>query len=54
MFSINDLMNYRAFREALGEGKRVAIMGAGLIGCEFANDLRNGGYEVEVIAPSGR
>jgi rubredoxin-NAD+ reductase len=27
-------------------------MGAGLIGCEFANDLRNGDYEVEVIAPS--
>src|SRR6056297_118831 len=52
VFSINDLMDYRAFREALGEGKRVAIMGAGLIGCEFANDLRNGGYEVDVIAPS--
>ena len=52
VFSINDLMDYRAFRQALGEGKRVAIMGAGLIGCEFANDLRNGGYEVDVIAPS--
>ncbi|MCA0913046.1 NAD(P)/FAD-dependent oxidoreductase [Marinobacter nauticus] len=49
--SINDLMDYRAFRIALAEGKRVAIMGAGLIGCEFANDLRNGGYEVDVIAP---
>ncbi len=45
-------MDYRAFRKALAEGKRVAIMGgAGLIGCEFANDLRNGGYEVDVIAP---
>jgi len=52
VFSINDLMGYRAFRKALGEGQRVAIMGAGLIGCEFANDLRNGGYEVDVIAPS--
>lgn len=50
--SINDLMDYRAFRDALGEGQRVAIMGAGLIGCEFANDLRNGGYDVDVIAPS--
>lgn len=49
--SINDLMDYRAFRKALAGGKRVAIMGAGLIGCEFANDLRNGGYEVDVIAP---
>lgn len=52
VFSINDLTDYREFRRALGEGKRVAIMGAGLIGCEFANDLRNGGYEVDVIAPS--
>lgn len=52
VFSINDLMDYRAFREALTGKKRVAIMGAGLIGSEFANDLRNGDYEVDVIAPS--
>jgi rubredoxin-NAD+ reductase len=52
--SINDLMDYRAFRQALDGGKRVAIMGAGLIGCEFANDLRNGGYQVDVIAPDDR
>ncbi|WP_323752799.1 FAD-dependent oxidoreductase [Marinobacter sp.] len=51
IYSINDLVDYRAFRKALHGGKRVAIMGAGLIGCEFANDLRNGGYEVDVIAP---
>lgn len=49
--SINDLMDYHRFREALHGGKRVVIMGAGLIGCEFANDLRNGGYEVDVVAP---
>lgn len=52
VFSINDLLDYRAFRKALAGGKRVAIMGAGLIGCEFANDLRNGEFEVDVIAPS--
>ncbi|UDL05555.1 FAD-dependent oxidoreductase [Marinobacter sp. CA1] len=52
VYSINDLMDYRAFRQALAGKRRVAIMGAGLIGCEFANDLRNGGYEVDVIAPS--
>lgn len=52
VFSINDLLDYRAFRKALAGGKRVAIMGAGLIGCEFANDLRNGDFEVDVIAPS--
>lgn len=49
--SINDLLDYRSFRDALAGGKRVAIMGAGLIGCEFANDLRNGDVEVDVIAP---
>jgi len=50
--SINDLMDYRVFRDRLEGGQRVAIMGAGLIGCEFANDLRNGGFGVDVIAPS--
>lgn len=50
--SINDLMDYRKFRDALAGKRRVAIMGAGLIGCEFANDLYLGGYEVDVIAPS--
>lgn len=52
VFSINDLMDYRVFRKALKGKKRVAIMGAGLIGCEFANDLRNGDVDVDVIAPS--
>lgn len=50
--SINDLVDYRQFRSALAGKNAVAIMGAGLIGCEFANDLRNGGYEVSVIALS--
>jgi rubredoxin-NAD+ reductase len=52
VLSINDLADYQMFRDVLGDSRRVAIMGAGLIGCEFANDLRNGGYEVDVIAPS--
>ena len=33
---------------------RVLIMGAGLIGCEFANDLINAGYAVSVVDPSAR
>lgn len=52
VYSVNDLMDYRKFRDALAGKQRVAIMGAGLIGCEFANDLHLGGYEVDVIAPS--
>lgn len=34
--------------------KRVAIMGAGLIGCEFANDLVTGGHHVHVVDPAAR
>lgn len=52
VYSINDLEDYDRFRQAAIGKQRVAIVGAGLIGCEFANDLRNGGYEVDVIAPS--
>lgn len=52
VFSVNDLGAYRGFRRALQGCRRVAIIGAGLIGCEFANDLRNGGFEVEMITPA--
>lgn len=52
VFSINDLEDYQAFRAALEGKRRVLILGAGLIGCEYANDLRAGGYEVDVVAPS--
>lgn len=51
-FTINDLDDYRRFHKALGHGPtRVAIIGAGLVGCEFANDLHAGGHQVSVIAP---
>ncbi|MEH6640148.1 FAD-dependent oxidoreductase [Vreelandella glaciei] len=51
-FTINDLDDYRRFYQALGQGPaRVAIVGAGLVGCEFANDLYAGGHHVSVIAP---
>ena len=45
VLSVNDLEDFAKFSEALDSGvqggpvKRVAILGAGLIGCEFANDL---------------
>ncbi|MBB3329858.1 rubredoxin-NAD+ reductase [Halomonas campaniensis] len=56
VFSVNDLDDYRAFHgvlEALGRPARVAIIGAGLVGCEFANDLLAGGHEVSLVAPEG-
>lgn len=49
ILSINDLDDYKKFREALTGKKRISIIGAGLIGCEFANDLATAGYHVDVI-----
>lgn len=47
--SVNDLSDYASFREQLNGKKKVVILGAGLIGCEFANDLALGGYQVELV-----
>jgi len=49
VLSVNDLVEYGEFRAALEGAKRVVIMGAGLIGCEFANDLQPAGFEVTLI-----
>jgi rubredoxin-NAD+ reductase len=54
IFAINDLQDYANFRAELDGKKRVLLMGAGLIGSEYANDLSNGGYDVEVVAPSSQ
>lgn len=37
--SVNDLTDYAVFRKLIEGKKEVAVLGAGLIGCEFANDL---------------
>jgi len=47
---INDLESYRQLRAQLPHpGMRVAIIGAGLVGCELAEDLTTGGHEVTLI-----
>ncbi len=51
IFPINDLQDYTRFRAAAAGKQRVLLLGAGLIGCEFANDLILGGYHVELVAP---
>lgn len=51
VFSVNDLDDYRAFHAALEGRRRVLIVGSGLVGCEYANDLVAGGYRVEVVSP---
>jgi len=52
VISVNSLDDYATFREKLFNGARVLIVGAGLIGCEFANDLAGEGFEVHVVDPN--
>ena len=65
--SVNSLDDFRILHADLsapGDGnpsspeatpsKTVVIMGAGLIGCEFANDLLQAGHQVHVVDPSQR
>lgn len=47
---INHLAAYQKLRAALGDSpKDVAIVGAGLIGCELANDLALGGHRITLL-----
>lgn len=54
--SVNDLADYAKFRGAIESIKQdashIAILGGGLIGCEFANDLATAGYAVTIIDPA--
>ncbi|WP_118180513.1 NAD(P)/FAD-dependent oxidoreductase [Paraburkholderia phosphatilytica] len=52
VLSINDLVDYTRFREVLASRHSVAILGAGLIGCEFANDLIAAGHTVSLLDPA--
>ncbi|OIR16725.1 rubredoxin-NAD(+) reductase [mine drainage metagenome] len=51
VLSVNDIADYARFRAATEGVKHIAIMGGGLIGCEFANDLAAAGFAVSVIDP---
>jgi rubredoxin-NAD+ reductase len=53
IYAVNDLLDYDDFRKAIAknEVRKVCIIGGGLIGCEFTNDLLNGGFEVETVDP---
>lgn len=52
VLSINHLEDYAIFEKNILDKKHITILGAGLIGCEFANDLSNQGFEVHVIDPA--
>lgn len=47
---INDLADYRQFLTRSSSKKQICILGAGLVGIEYANDLANAGFQVSVIA----
>ena len=52
LLQVNSLQDYRVFRdrlEQLGADTRIGIIGAGLIGVEFANDLIKAGYAVTLM-----
>ena len=51
LFRINSLNDYHGFRTALTGRRRVLLIGAGLIGCEFANDLVQAGFSVDMVDP---
>jgi rubredoxin-NAD+ reductase len=61
VLSVNSLQDFEVFHRrvanaqgAQNRGKRIVIMGAGLIGCEFANDLVGAGHQVSVVDPAER
>ncbi len=57
VLSVNHIDDYALMRERLaqvGRAARVVILGAGLIGCEFADDLAAGGHIVTLVDPGAR
>lgn len=54
ILSVNDLKDYRRFRNELNqdqqrENNRIVIIGAGMIGCEFADDLSNVNADISIV-----
>jgi rubredoxin-NAD+ reductase len=49
LWQVNHLSDYSRFREAIDNSQSIAILGSGLIGCEFANDLINS-HQVQVVS----
>lgn len=52
VFSVNDFDDYARFHASLENAKSVAVIGAGLIGCEFANDLLSHDIRTTLIGRS--
>ncbi|MBF0605218.1 MAG: FAD-dependent oxidoreductase [Nitrospirae bacterium] len=51
VLSVNNLDDYALFQKKLIHAQRIAIIGPGLIGSEFANDILQSGRQVTIIGP---
>jgi rubredoxin---NAD+ reductase len=49
VIAVNNLDDYRIFRERLSKTSKIAVIGAGLVGSEFAADLSSAGCDVTVF-----
>ncbi len=59
VWRVNDLAAYTRLRSALADGQaggpqRVALIGAGLVGCELANDLALAGHRITLLDVQAR
>lgn len=54
LYHVNDLMDYHKFHAAVQGKKRILVLGAGLVGCEYAHDLASADFEVELVAPDAQ
>jgi rubredoxin-NAD+ reductase len=52
IYSVNDLDDYAEWRDGLPDKARLLLIGAGLIGAEFANDLTGAGHRVTLVDPA--
>jgi rubredoxin-NAD+ reductase len=50
VFSVNDLADYQQFLQHSQGKQKITVLGAGLVGIEYANDLAAAGFQVSVIA----
>lgn len=50
---VNDIDDYTHFRAQVQHVSKVVLLGGGLIGCEFANDLASIGIEVHIVDLAG-
>jgi rubredoxin-NAD+ reductase len=50
LWQVNHLSDYTPFHQAIHDSDSMVILGSGLIGCEFANDLLTHGHQVKVVS----